>query len=404
MRKLLNSKKSKLVTLGVLVFGLILVGFFAWQKLKVTDNEAQTIIGSNSTPEAEETDQSKTSLRLIITGDIIAHDSVNANAKANNGYDYYKLMSNMKPFFDKSDVRFCNQATPAGGVEFGVSGYPVFNAPLQLTDDMVRLGCNLVNLGTNHTYDKGQVLINSMVEHWDKQNILAHAGANRTAQERDTVRYFEQNGVRFGFLSYSTYSNSPVSNGYGVTMYSQALVERQLREAQQKADIVLVSMRWGTEYSPNINARQTQISQFLADNGADIIIGHGPHVLQPVKKLKSSAGSEAVVWYSIGNFLNTQLEIEALTGVIGVVDIDIKSKSVTNIAALPIYNHYEWSTADRVAERLLARSNVQMYALDKANEQLESSGHDTTAARQIERITKVLNQFTPVKILTSSEY
>ncbi len=402
MKRGIKSRRAKIL----IVFGLILVisgaVILAWRFGQQTSPSSD--INANQTAADNSPDEPKTSLRLILSGDVIAHDSVNQNAQAGNSYNYLSLMANMKPYFDKADVRFCNQATPAGGRQFGVSGYPVFNAPLELTRDMVRLGCNVINTGTNHTYDKGQSLIDAMVAEWERQDVLAHAGANRSAAERDSVKYFENNGLKFAFLSYSTYSNSPVANGYGVTMYNQQLAERQLKTARDEADIILVSMRWGTEYSPEINTRQTQISQFLADNGADIIVGHGPHVLQPVKRLKAASGGETIVWYSIGNFLNTQLEIEALTGVIGVMDIDIKTKKITELSALPIYNHYDWSPDDKRAERLLARQNVKMYALDQASEQLASSLHETSASAQVEQINNVLNKFTTVKIIESPEY
>src|SRR5690606_35668585 len=94
------------------------------------------------------------------------------------------------------------------------------------------------------------------------------------------VQYFDMHGVRFAFLAYTTYTNQKGQTDYGVTMYDEALARSQLIEANDKADVVIVSMRWGTEYSPVVNGYQKRVARSLAGQGADVILGHGPHVLQ----------------------------------------------------------------------------------------------------------------------------
>lgn len=390
-------KRKILILLAILVLG----GAGYWFFLRDTSTDSTP----NSTTERQAEQAADTStIRFIATGDTIGHDSVNAQAKRGNAYDYLPMMQRMKPFFDGADVRFCNQATPAGGESFGITGYPVFNAPFEFTRDMVKLGCNAVNIGTNHTNDKGQGLIDAAVDKWDDQDVLAYAGANRSTDERDKVRYFEVKDTKFALLSYSTYTNSPVGNGYGLTMYSQELVAKQLAEANKKADVTIVSMRWGTEYSSGINAQQTQLSQELADLGADIILGHGPHVLEPVKKLKGSSGNDTLVWYSLGNFLSSQLEVEALTGCIAVMDIDASSKKIKNIGCMPVYMHYEWTADEKAREDLLKRKNLALYPLDQAADPLARSQNGTTIPAQTQRIKTLLNQFTKVNMISSTDY
>src|SRR5207253_4014823 len=125
-------------------------------------------------------------------------------------------------------------------------------------------------------------------------------------------------------------------------------------------DIVLVSMRWGTEDSPVVNATQERDAQQLTDDGADIVFGHGPHVLQPVARLRAASGRETIVWYSLGNFLNSQLAIEALIGGFATMDIDVATKKITNIGFLPVYSHYEWTPEQKAAHDLLARHSFGM--------------------------------------------
>lgn len=356
----------------------------------------------------ETRDLAKTSnrIRFIATGDTIAHDALNAQAKKSDGsYDYYQFMKPLQKYFDAADVRFCNQAVPGGGPAFGISGYPVFNSPLEVAHDLNKLGCNVVNTGTNHTFDKGQKVIDAELEDWDKQpNMLAVAGANRNADEQAKIRYFTVKGVRFAFLSYSTYSNSVPANSYGLNMYNSDTAQQQVTTARANADIVLVSMRWGTEYSPAINANQTEISQKLADWGADVVLGHGPHVLEPVKQLTGKDGRKTLVWYSLGNFLNAQIETEALVSGIAIMDIDTKTKTIEAPKYLPIYMHYDWTAQQKANEDLLKRRAFTMIPLDAAAPLLARSQNNTTVDAQTKRVSDLLNSYTKVELVTSKNY
>lgn len=353
---------------------------------------------------AQAPQQTNSTIRLLATGDMIAHDSINANAKkADGSYDYGALMADMKPFFAKGDVNFCNQATPAGGESFGITGYPSFNAPVAFPRGIEDVGCNLINLGTNHTNDKGQALVDATVAAWDDRDAIV-AGANRSQEEQDKPRIVQVKGMKIAFVAYTDYTNSPLPNNYGVNRYSDAFAEQQIKAVLNESDFVIVSMRWGTEYSPNINPRQEEVAQKLANYGADVIFGHGPHAMQPVKLLKGSNDRDVYVWYSLGNFLNSQLDAETLIGGFASMDIDLASKKVTKAGFMPVYQHYEWTAAEKSAGNLLARKNFKMSPLDKSAELMAKSQLGTTVDVQMDRVTKLLNQFTEVLIIASSDF
>lgn len=342
-------------------------------------------------------------IRLLATGDWIAHDAINAQAKTDNGYNYDSMVQGMRQQFEDADINFCNQATPAGGENYGITGYPIFNAPFAWIHTMKSLGCNVINTGTNHTNDKGQGPITAQLDEWDKQNVLAVAGANRSADEQNKVRYFEVKGVKFAFVSYSTYSNVANPNPYSLNRFSEPLVTTQMTEAEAQADIVIVSMRWGTEYSETLNAAQEEQSQKLADLGADIVLGHGTHTLQPVKRLAGKDGRETIVWYGLGNFLNAQLETTGLTGCVADFKIDAASKKLTNSSCMPFYQHYEWTAEEKAREDLLARRNFQIVPLYSAAELVAKSQLDTTVEAQMDRIRALVNQFTEIPVQNASD-
>ncbi len=391
----------------ILLIGLVVgAGYYFAKKYYFKKDIPSTNSQAVTTDTTQKSAEQNKSITFVATGDMIAHSAILERAKKPNGtYDFTPMLANMKKYFDKADVRFCNQATPAGGESFGYSGYPIFNAPLEWPRAIEGVGCDVVNIGTNHTNDKGQGLIDATVAAWDNRpNVLAVVGANRSAEEQAKIRYFKKDGVSFAILSYTTYSNSRPTTTYGINMYDKATADKQIAEAKKNADIVIVSMRWGTEYSPGVNAQQDAIAQELSNAGADVVLGHGSHFLEPVKKLKGANGNDTLVWFSLGNFLNAQIETESLIGGFAIMDIDVATKKVSEPKFMPTYMHYEWSAADKAANNLLTRKNFQMYPLDQAADPMSKSQINTTVEAQTDRVNKLLNTYTPVVIVKSNQF
>lgn len=360
---------------------------------------------NHSNAQKKETKQTK--IRLIASGDQLSHDAVNKNAKTSNGYDYKPFFSEVKPVFDKADIRFCNQEVPSASPSVGaVTGYPAFNAPEAFAEDLSSVGCNLINVGTNHSNDKGQAGIDATLDVWSRLPKLAIAGANKSQEDQNKISYFTVKGAKFALLSYNYQSNNNNLTAYGVNMFNEDLMRSQLEEARRNNAYILVSVHWGTEDSPNIDSAQEKWSNFLANNGADIVLGTGPHVLEPVKKLPKKGGGETLVWYSLGNMLNTQLDIGGLFNGFAVMDFKVEKSVVVldSISFLPTYMHYEWTAQEKAAQNLLARKNLKIYPLDQAAEPLARSQNNTTVQAQQERIKNTLNTFTEVPIITLREY
>jgi len=400
-----SRRKTPMIIFGIIILALIIVSvWLVFFKNNKTSNNTSSSVKEQQTDQAS--NQNKKRIRVIATGDFIPHDAINQEAKqADGSYEYTQMYGDMKKYFDNSDVKFCNQAVLGGGTEFGISGYPKFNSPTEFARDMAELGCNVINTGSNHVNDFSQDVISASVSAWDGlPGVKAVAGANRSPEEMNKVRYFEVKGVKFAFVSYTTYTNEPSPNGYSVTMYSDSLAKQQLTEARQNADIVIASLRWGTEYSTDVNTAQKNLAPKLANYGADIILGHGPHVLEPVDKIKLDDGREAIVWYSLGNFLNAQLDPPSLFNGIATMDIDPDSKKIQTTEYLPVYMHYEWTAQEKAQGDLMARHNFRMYTFEDGQEALEKSQNNTTFEEQKARITQTLNKLTQIKLISKDEF
>lgn len=400
----MTKRTALLIAGGVILVAALSVGIWYVTLGRDKPKKSATVpVSSEESPQAPQT------IRLIATGDFIAHDAVNANAKqADGSYNYMPMMQSFQAIFKKADIRFCNDPILNGGTQFGVSGYPTFNSPTEFVTDMGKLGCNLVNTASNHTFDRTQAEINASVAAWESvPNMLAVAGQNRNTTERDRVHIFPVNGVKVAFLAYTTYMNASANkrNDYGVNMYSRQVAQQQIAAAKaQGAEIIIVSMRWGTEYSQSVNAEQQAEAQFLADQGVSLVLGHGPHVVQPVETLKGTSGNETLVWYSLGNFLNTQEEAEALFNGLAVVDFDVATRRIARVAYAPIYMHYEWTAAQKAQGNLLARNNLKLYPLEEVTQDMiDRQQLKTTVEAQTERLRAVLTQRMPITSIKTSE-
>jgi len=399
-----------LVIVGVLVLGLAAFAVVhAVRKHPAPATAANATAQNKGSTAAETPATSPTTISLLATGDFIAHDSVNNAAKKADGtYDYLPMMADFTALFKQSDIRFCNDPILNGGAQFGIIGYPKFNSPTEFVTDMGRLGCNLVNTASNHSFDKTQDVISASVHAWDGvPHMLAMAGQNRTQAEHDAIHYFTIKGVKFAFLAYTTYSNTAPQNSYGVNVFTQDFAKQQISTARQSgAQAIIVSMRWGTEYSGQVNAVQKQDAQFLADQGVDLVLGHGPHVLQTVTQLTGSGGNKTTVWYSLGNFINTQEPPETLFSGLALMQYDIKTKQFIAPRYLPVYMHYEWTAAQAATDTITARNHLHLYLLEDATQaMIDSQQLKTTIAAQKQRISSTLNaDGLIIPLITSKDY
>lgn len=262
-----------------------------------------------STPETD-------TLTLFMTGDALLHDPVSyAGINSDGSYDYSRVVGSVGALAEKYDLAYYNQETILGGDEFGIHGYPCFNAPQAFGTEMVNEGFNLVSTANNHSLDMGaQGVINS-VNFWNSQPGVVMSGTYLSQEEKDAVRVHEMNNITYTFFSYTYGCNgltAPEGMEYLVADYGADGTEEmldQVRRADPLCDVVIVAMHWGTEYVMDPTEEQLSLAQQLSDAGADIIIGNHPHVINPIARVNNT-----LVFYALGNMVSSQLEEENLIG------------------------------------------------------------------------------------------
>ncbi|TWT01435.1 CapA family protein [Planomicrobium sp. CPCC 101079] len=265
-----------------------------------------------------------TTASLSAIGDVLIHDSVYLDAETENGYDFNPIFEKVKPYLEKSDITVANSESIIGGSEIGVSTYPSFNSPYEVADALKTVGVDVVTMANNHTLDRGEKAIVNAIKYWDKIGI-AHTGSALSEKEGTRITTRTANGIIFSFLSYTYGTNGiPTPNGkdYLVNRIDQAKIKKDIERAKEQSDVVVLSLHFGQEYERMPNDEQKQLAQFSAEQGADIILGSHPHVLQPAEWLETSDGRKSFVIYSLGNFISHQEDLFRRIG--GILHISVE--------------------------------------------------------------------------------
>jgi poly-gamma-glutamate capsule biosynthesis protein CapA/YwtB (metallophosphatase superfamily) len=278
-----------------------------------------------------------TTVQLVAIGDILIHQPVYWDAATSQGrYDFSSMFTKVKPFLEEADIAVANQETMIGGAELGLSGYPLFNSPYEIGDALKEAGIDLVTLANNHTLDQGEKGIRNALAYWDRIG-MAYTGAFKSNADRENIRTVIKDGIGFSFLSYSYGTNGlpvPEDKEYLINLIDLSLIKQDIEQAKSLSDVVVVSMHWGNEYEKEPNQMQLDLAKELSNMGVDIIIGHHPHVLQPMDWIERVDGSRTFVMYSLGNFLSAQDGLDKMTGGIGGLEITKTTSSGKSVISL----------------------------------------------------------------------
>lgn len=245
-------------------------------------------------------------------GDILIHDRVYNDAKVEEGYDFSPMLSSVKKYLNDTTITFANQETMIGGVELGLSTYPTFNSPSEVGDALKNAGVNVVSLANNHTLDRGEDVIQSALRHWEAIDMM-YVGSYKDEADKNQHRIIETaEGISVLFLAYTYGTNGiPVPKGkeHLVNLIDKDAIAKDIEEANEEADVTIISLHFGNEYERMPSEEQKDLVQFVADKGVDVVLGTHPHVLQPVEWVTGENGNETLVTYSLGNFLSGQDEL-----------------------------------------------------------------------------------------------
>jgi poly-gamma-glutamate synthesis protein (capsule biosynthesis protein) len=262
-------------------------------------------------------------VRFAVAGDVIPHEPVRTAAAAagEGAQGWGALFSDVSDVFKGADFGFVNLETPVAPEHSHGSKPFMFDAPIALVDALKSNGIKIVSSANNHMMDQGWAGFAETREHLRAEGLLFVGTGDSKDQSWQPV-VVEANGIKVGWLGMTRWLNGnrnpdkddqphvnffpyPGESG-GAAGEDEAGVLEAIKQARLKCDLLVVSIHWGTEYAPAPRPEDVETAHKMLEAGASVIVGHHPHVLQPVETYRTQDGRNTVIFYSLGNFLSNQ--------------------------------------------------------------------------------------------------
>lgn len=332
---------------------------------KESSNSVQTAIPSmepNGSMEPEESTDPAAhtgevldtrTLTLSMVGDVLLHTPVSKSGLQKNGtYNYDYLFKYIKKEVKASDVALLNEEVLLAGPSFGITGYPQFNGRFEVGDAIEKAGFDVVLHATNHSMDKGRAGLLSDLNHWKEAHPkLKITGMYRTKKEADRITYVKKHGIKIAILNYTYGTNGlplPSDMPFAVNLMTEAKVKRDVKKAKKNADFVIVCPHWGTEYQDDIDSYQKKWTNLFLKLKVDLVLGAHPHVIEPVRWVSDKKGHRMLVYYSLGNYINSTARRGAGTFrqyLGGMADVTLEKTedgktSIKEAKFIPLITHY----------------------------------------------------------------
>ena len=275
-----------------------------------TDGSGAEAVSVTEETEPEEPVYEGPEISIIMVGDMLMHTPVEKSALQEDGtYSYDAIFANTVSKIQAADLAIVNEEVIIGGEKLGISGYPAFNAPFELGDDLVEAGFDVICHGTNHALDQGKKGLKNCLTFWEENYPeIPVLGIHDSKEDQDEIYIYEQDGVKIAILNFTYGTNGialPSDMPFAVDLLEEEKVVSAIAKAEELADFTIVCPHWGTEYELGTTSQQKKWCNIFMENGVDLVLGTHPHVIEPVEMLVDEAtGHSMLVYYSLGNFVN----------------------------------------------------------------------------------------------------
>lgn len=301
-------------------FGAVALGAVAWPQNGMSPHMLQSGVPAAATPSRDAT--------LLFVGDVMLSRMIGdiMEREEDYAYPFHLVRDELK----SADVLFGNLESPISDQGSNVGSIYSFRADPRSVEGLVFAGFDVLSFANNHVGDYGPTALLDTLDNLSRAGLRA-IGAGGTQREAHVPQTVEVNGLRIAFLAYTNIAPAyflesdaePAVANIASEETSQDIAQAKIR---YNADLVVVSYHWGEEYQTHRSDWQARIAHETIDAGANLVIGHHPHVVQEVERYNGG-----VIAYSLGNFVFDQnfspdtqrglaLRVQVNDGVIGVVE------------------------------------------------------------------------------------
>jgi len=259
-------------------------------------------------------------------------------------YDFRPMYKNVADIISSADISFVNQESVMSH-RYEPSQYPDFNSPQELGENLVEVGFDIVNIATNHMLDMWYDGLEDTLKFWKTQDVLT-VGGYKDKDDFMNVRYVESKGVKIAVVGFTYSPKNREDKPLFIPQIKDEYITEWIGKAKGEADFIVVSMHWGEEYDQTPNKEQRRLAQLIADCGADVIIGHHTHCLQPIEWIEGKDGNKTLCFFSLGNFTSETDETVSLPGGIATFEIINNEETgirIENVVFIPTVMDYRSS-------------------------------------------------------------
>ena len=269
---------------------------------------------------------------LMFVGDIMLDRGVRQMVYRHGEGDYSFPFLKIQPYFQEADLLFGNLESMISDKGTDAGGLYSFRAEPEAVQGLIYAGFDIVSVANNHVFDYGRQAAEDTFLRLEEAGI-SYAGGGFTEKEARQPVIKEVKGTKIAFLAYTNlappYWHAQAERS-GISLLEEERMKEDIEKAAKQADLVVVSFHYGQEYQSEPDSFQVSVSRAAIEAGADLIIGHHPHVIQPLEEYQ-----QGHIAYSLGNFVFDQaFSAETMEGLI--LKVVVKEGKISEVIPVRI--------------------------------------------------------------------
>lgn len=286
-------------------------------------------------PEAVVKDGGKENrITVIAVGTLLYNMPIVWSAYNGSSYDFRPIFEDVKQEIESADLAIADLEATINPKK-KLSGYPRYNSPIEILDGIKYAGFDVLNLANNHIMDnglEGLLYTRKAIEDYG----MIPLGAGDKIQEKHVV--IEKNGIRIGLLSYTYGTNGLPAPDGTVNFIDKEKIKKDIEAVRKDCDFLILYLHTGTEYVRKVEPYQYELFRWVADAGADAVIGNHPHVYRD-SEIYETGGRKVFINYSLGNFLSNQNDKYTDIGLMLKLTVLKKDSStkIEKVDVIPVY-------------------------------------------------------------------
>lgn len=335
------------------------------EEIQKQSQEIFSQINDNITQTNQNISESDTLIKMSAVGDILCSqemldDAYNANT---NSYDFSHMFNKISGYINEADIVM-------GTMETGIikGKYNSENAPIEFAEAVKKSGVNMVTIAHNHSLDNG---VDGLSETRKNLEKLKYNVIGDKIEESNSVYIRKIKNTKIAFLTYTCFLDNEDEKSKDelncINLYSEEQVKSDIEYAKEnEAEYICVMIHWGDAISEKVNEEQKSIADFLVKNGANLILGSHPSVVQPMEIRKNDNGDNVFIAYSIGTYISTLSAEDARTELVLNIELRKSGKDgkvyLNRVDYTPIYLVDNGAEAENRFELIDMKSTATSYA------------------------------------------